>query len=66
MKTLDNEEYKIPGEWTIMWKIRILQRVKVFLWRKLRGVLSTQMRLKDKDVTYTNSCPQCEINYEND
>lgn len=33
METLiDNEEYRVPGEWEKMWKLRFPQRVKVFLW----------------------------------
>jgi len=67
METLvDNEEYRIPGEWNIIWKMKLPQRVKVFLWRALRGVLPTRMRLQDKGVPCTDSCPHCETNYEND
>jgi len=49
-----------------MWKMHIPQRIKVFLWRVLRGVLPTRMRLQDKGVQCTDSCPFCETNYEND
>jgi hypothetical protein len=70
METLvDNEEYRVPGDWTRMWKMKIpqrikVQRIKVFLWRALRGVLPTRMRLQDKGVPCTHSCPFCETNYE--
>ena len=58
METLvNNEEYRVPSEWLRMWRLCIPQRIKVFLWRMLRGVLPTRMRLQDKG---------CETNYEND
>jgi len=67
METLvDKEEYRIPGEWTSMWKMKIPQKIKVFLWRALQGVLPTRMRLQDKGVPCTDSCPFCQTNYEND
>jgi exonuclease I len=45
METLvDNLEYRIPGEWTSLWRMKIPQKVKVFLRRALRGVLPTRMR----------------------
>lgn len=50
-KTLvDNEEYQVPGEWRKMWWMKILQRIKVFIWRVLRGVLPTRMHHQDKGV----------------
>jgi ribonuclease HI len=49
-----------------MWSLKIPQRVKVFLWRAVRGVLPTRMRLQDKGVPCTDCCPFCETNYEND
>jgi hypothetical protein len=42
METLvDNEEYRVPGDWMQIWNFKIPQRVKVFLWRVLRGCLPT-------------------------
>ena len=38
----------------------------MFLWRALRGGLPTRMRLQDRGVPCTDSCPFCETNYEND
>jgi len=39
---------------------------KVFLWKALRGVLPTRMRLQDKGVPCTDNYPFCQTNYEND
>jgi len=67
METLvDNMEFRVPGEWLKMWSLKIPKRVKVFLWRAVRGVLPTRMRLQDKGVPCTDCCPFCETNYEND
>jgi hypothetical protein len=58
METLvDNEEYRILGEWTSLSRMKIPQKIKVFLWRMLRGVLPTRMHLQDKDVSCNNSFP---------
>lgn len=49
METLiDNAEYRVSGDWMRMWNLHIPQRIKVFLWRVLRGVLPTRMRLQDR------------------
>jgi len=63
---VDNEEYRVGGEWLKMWKLQIPHKIKVFLWRALRGVLPMQMRLQDRGVPCTGICPFCETNYEND
>lgn len=50
-----------------MWRLRIPQRIKVFPWRALRGVLPTRIKLQEKCVPCTRiRCPHCETNYEND
>lgn len=49
METLiDNAEYRVSSDWMRMWNLHIPQRIKVFLWRVLRGVLPTRMRLQDR------------------
>lgn len=39
---------RVSGDWMRMWNLHIPQRIKVFLWRVLRGVLPTRMRLQDR------------------
>ena len=63
---VNNEEYRILGDWMRMWKMRIPQKCKVFLWRVLRGVLPTCMRQQDRGVPCSDIFPHCETNYEND
>jgi hypothetical protein len=58
METLiDNVEYRVPGDWTRMWNLHIPQRIKVFLWRLLRGVLPTRMRLQDRGSLVRTAAP---------
>ncbi|MCH82487.1 RNA-directed DNA polymerase (Reverse transcriptase), partial [Trifolium medium] len=67
METLvDNEEYRAPGNWLDMWKLKIPQRVKIFLWRMLMGCLPTRVRLQSKGVDCSENCPHCENNFENE
>jgi ribonuclease HI len=67
METLvDNEEYRVPGEWMHIWNLKIPQRVKIFMWRVLRGCLPTRDKLQRKGVQCTDLCPHCETTYENE
>ena len=63
---IDNEEYRISGDWMRMWNLQLPQRVKVFLWQALRGVLPTRMRLQDRGVPCTDCFPHYESSYKND
>lgn len=68
METLiDNVEYRMPGDWMRMWNLHIPQRIKVFLWSLLRGVLPSHIwDFKEGGVPSSDYCPCCETNYEND
>jgi hypothetical protein len=67
METLvDNEEYRVSGEWMHIRNLKIPQRVKIFMWRVLRGCLPTQDKLQRKGVQCTDLCPHCETTYENE
>ncbi|GAU36460.1 hypothetical protein TSUD_166260 [Trifolium subterraneum] len=67
METLiDNEGYKLPGDWMQIWNLKIPQRVKKFMWRVLRGCLPTRDKLQRKGVQCTDLCPHCETTYENE
>lgn len=63
---IDNEEYRISGDWMRMWNLQLSQRVKVFQKRDFRGVLPMRMRLQDRGVSCTYCCPHCENSYKND
>lgn len=61
METLVNDEqYRISVDWMRMWKIRVSQRRKVFLWRELRGVLPTHVSLQVRGIPCSDICPHCE------
>jgi hypothetical protein len=49
---IDNEAYRVPGNWMLIWNLRIPQRVKIFLWRVVRGCLPTRDRLQRKGIQY--------------
>jgi hypothetical protein len=63
---INNEEYKKPGDWMQIWRMKIPQRVKIFVWRIVRGCLPTRDRLQQKRVQCTDLCPHCESTYENE
>lgn len=66
METLiDNEKYQIPSDWGKLWRLKIPQRVKILLWRVVKGFLSTRDIFQRKGVQCTNACPFCENRYEN-
>jgi hypothetical protein len=63
---IDNEAYRVPGNWMLIWNLRIPQRVKIFLWRVVRGCLPTRDRLQRKGIQCTDLCPHCETTFENE
>jgi hypothetical protein len=67
METLiDNDEYRIPGDWNGLWSLQIPQRIKIFLWRIVRGCFPARDRLQRRGVQCTDACPFCENHYENE
>lgn len=65
METLiGNTHLRVPGEWYNIWRLRVPQKVKLFLWRVIRGCLPTRMKLQGKGVLCPSTCPLCETNME--
>ncbi|XP_024630834.1 uncharacterized protein [Medicago truncatula] len=63
---VDNSELRAEGNLMNIWSLRVLQKVKVFLWRAARGCLPTKHRLQTRSVHVCDRCVQCESSYEND
>ncbi|MCH98064.1 ribonuclease H protein, partial [Trifolium medium] len=63
---IDNTHLRVEGNWKKMWKMRVPQKVKLFLWRALRGCLPVRGRLIQKGVQCNNKCPHCEQTEENE
>ncbi|VFQ71527.1 unnamed protein product [Cuscuta campestris] len=47
------------SNWGRLWKIPVAMKVKVCLWRALRGILPTIPALNSKGLDLDNSCPVC-------
>ncbi|RAL45079.1 hypothetical protein DM860_018141 [Cuscuta australis] len=47
------------SNWGRLWKIPVAMKVKVCLWRALRGILPTISALNSKGLDLDNSCPVC-------
>jgi ribonuclease HI len=60
---IDNSHLKVEGNWKKLWQLHVPNKVKLFLWRALRGCLPVRGQLVQKGVRCNNKCPHCD-NYE--
>ncbi|KAJ1439535.1 Reverse transcriptase zinc-binding domain [Sesbania bispinosa] len=63
---VDNSHYRVQGDWKTLWKLKVPNCVKLFLWRLLRGCLPTRMNLQRKGVSCPATCAFCESALENE
>jgi hypothetical protein len=63
---IDNNHLKEEGNWKRLWQIKVPNRVKLFMWRVLRGCLPVKERLVCKGVNCDNKCPCCDQQCENE
>ncbi|CAJ2642045.1 unnamed protein product [Trifolium pratense] len=63
---IDNNHLKEQGNWRQLWKIQVPNKVKIFMWRLLRGCLPVRSRLVRKGVPCDNKCPNCGSYEENE
>jgi hypothetical protein len=52
-RVADNEQLRVQGDWNKIWKLKVPNKIKMFIWRFARGVLSMAKRLVMKEV----QCP---------
>jgi hypothetical protein len=45
---IDNSHPKMEGNWKALWRLLVPNKVKIFLWRTLRGCLPVRGRLAQK------------------
>lgn len=54
----------VEGLWSLIWKLAVPLKVKVFLWKACRSCLPTRVRLQDKGVQCPATCILCSIELE--
>ncbi|KAJ9560185.1 LOW QUALITY PROTEIN: hypothetical protein OSB04_005345 [Centaurea solstitialis] len=55
----------VNGDWKLIWKSNIPNKVKYFVWRALREILPTQSALQTRGIHVSPLCPLCNRNIEN-
>jgi hypothetical protein len=45
--------------WSILWKLQIPSKVKIFMWRALHGILPLKSILANRHIGTTGECPVC-------
>ncbi|KAK2444397.1 hypothetical protein QL285_015425 [Trifolium repens] len=61
-----NDHLKVEGNWKKLWQLVVPTKVKLFLWRLLRGHLPIRSRIVQKGVQGNNKCPHCDSFEENE
>ncbi|KAJ1413802.1 SGNH hydrolase superfamily [Sesbania bispinosa] len=62
----DTSHLKVTGEWKTLWRLNIPNRVKLLLWRMMRGCLPVRTNLQRKRVSCPATCPLCDAGLENE
>jgi ribonuclease HI len=63
---IETDHLRVEGNWKKLWKLTVPHKVKLFLWRALRGCLPVRSRLIQRGVQCNNKCPHCEQTEENE
>ena len=63
---VNNRGWRMEGSWLKLWRLKIPQKVKVFLWRAARECLPTRCRLQTRGVHCSDRCVHCNSSFEND
>ena len=45
--------------WATLWKLKILNKIKVFRWRTCHDILATRLNLTKRRIISDNRCPIC-------
>ena len=51
--------------WRLLWKMRVPNKIKIFLWRACSEALPTSCNLLRRKVLEDPTCPLCGIEVEN-
>ncbi|XP_057796787.1 uncharacterized protein LOC131012797 [Salvia miltiorrhiza] len=62
--TLD-PTYSIEGHWSLLWKIKVPQKVQNILWRAARDNLPSKAKLLSRGLQVGGECGICKAGYEN-
>ncbi|CAN1156954.1 Putative ribonuclease H protein At1g65750 [Linum perenne] len=54
----------VPGEWPLLWKMKIPPKVKHFMWNLGRDVLSTKEALHRRHIFVAGECGCCNVFFE--
>ncbi|KAJ1416432.1 Reverse transcriptase zinc-binding domain [Sesbania bispinosa] len=63
---MENTHLKEPGEWRSIWRLHVPNRVRVLIWRTLRGCLPVRTNLQKKGIVCQSIYPLCELCLENE
>ena len=62
---INKDDYKVPGDWNLLWQLKVPPKVKHFMLRLLRNSLPTRWRLQSRGVHCCILCEYCQSNLEN-
>jgi len=48
--------YHVPGDWKLIWSLRVLPKIKHFSWRLLRNISPTRSNLQSRGVHCQSTC----------
>ena len=54
-----SDKGKIAGLWKLVWQLHCPNKIKHFLWRACKNIISTNFCLASRKVTLDNSCGYC-------
>ncbi|CAN1303405.1 Putative ribonuclease H protein At1g65750 [Linum perenne] len=54
----------VEGDWQLIWKAQLPQKIKQLLWRLARGVVATRENLRRRGMEVHDSCGVCSADGE--
>lgn len=57
--------YMVVGEWKKIWKLSVLAKVKLFLWRALHKVMSMKVNMLVRGLGVSDDCVLCGREHDN-
>lgn len=50
--------------WREVWGAKLQPKLKLFVWKILKGILPTRVNLKKRKIPIDNKCPICKVEEE--